>query len=97
MPGLVIERVGLQGGAAATLGARTTASERCGMALAQRTYALTYDELEALRRLHAQSPVQDRDDPVWGYLLSLRLVWLDTASEHSTHRLTSAGRGYAAD
>jgi hypothetical protein len=67
------------------------------MALAQRIYALTHDELEALRRLHAQSPAPDRNDPVWSYLLSLRLVWLDTASGPSKHRLTSAGRGYATD
>jgi hypothetical protein len=67
------------------------------MALAQRIYALTYDELEALRRLHAQSPPPVSDDPVWGYLLSLRLVWLDTDSGPSKHRLTSAGRGYATD
>jgi hypothetical protein len=67
------------------------------MALVQRIYALTYDELEALRRLHAQSPAPDRADPVWGYLLSLGLVWLDTDSGLSTHRLTSAGRGYATD
>lgn len=68
------------------------------MALAQRIYALTYDELEALRRLHEHAPPPDRDDPVWSYLLSLGLVWLDAApSGPSTHRLTSAGRGYATD
>jgi hypothetical protein len=67
------------------------------MALAQRIYALTDNELDALRRLHAQSPAPGRDDPVWGYLLSLGLVWLDTASGPSAHRLTSSGRGYATD
>lgn len=68
------------------------------MALAQRIYALTDDELEALRRLHEQGPAPGRDDPVWSYLLSLGLVWLDTApSGPSTYRLTSAGRGYATD
>ena len=67
------------------------------MALAQRTYALTNDELEALRRLHEHAPAPDRDDPVWSYLLSLGLVWLDTASGPSTHRLTITGRGYATD
>jgi hypothetical protein len=67
------------------------------MALAQRIYALTDDELDALRRLHAQSPAPGRDDPVWGYLLSLGLVWLDSASGPSAHRLTSSGRGYATD
>jgi hypothetical protein len=67
------------------------------MALAQRTYALTYDELEALRRLHRQAPEPACDDPVWSYLLSQGLVWLDTVSAPSTHRLTSAGRGYATD
>ena len=67
------------------------------MALAQRIYALTDDELAALRRLHGQSPTPSGDDPAWSYLLSLGLVWLDTASGSSTHRLTSAGRGYATD
>lgn len=67
------------------------------MALAQRIYALTDDELAALRRLHAQSPAPGGDDPAWSYLLSLGLVWLDTASGSSTHRLTSAGRGYATE
>jgi hypothetical protein len=67
------------------------------MALAQRIYALTDDELDALRRLHAQSPAPGRDDPVWAYLLSLGLVWLDTAAGPSAHRLTSSGRGYATD
>jgi hypothetical protein len=66
MPGLVIER----GRLPTTLRARIPASEGCGMALAQRIYALTDDELDALRRLHAQSPAPGRDDPVWGYLLS---------------------------
>jgi hypothetical protein len=51
------------------------------MALAQRNHALTYDEHEALRQFHAQSPAPDRDDPVWGYLRSLGLVWLDADRE----------------
>lgn len=67
------------------------------MALAQRIYALTEDELEALRRLHEPAPAPVRDDPAWSYLLSLGLVWLDTASGPSMYRLTSAGRGYATD
>ena len=64
---------------------------------ARRTYALTHGELEALRRLREESVAPGADDPVWGYLLALGLVWLDTATEASTMRLTSAGRGYATD
>jgi hypothetical protein len=67
------------------------------MPLAQRVYALTHDELEALRRLGEQSPAPGLDDPAWSYLLSLGLVRLDTARRPWTHRLTSAGRGYATD
>jgi hypothetical protein len=67
------------------------------MPLARRTYALTYDELEALRRVQEGSPAQGSDDPVWGYLVSLGLVWLDTDVRPATIRLTSAGRGYATD
>ena len=69
-----------------------------GMVLAQRIYALTEDELEALRRLNEKTPAPGRDDPVWSYLQSLGLVWLDTAASGSpTYRLTSVGRGYATD
>jgi hypothetical protein len=67
------------------------------MALIQRIYALTHGELEALRRLHEQAQAPGPDDPVWSYLLSLELVWLDTAALPSTVVLTSAGRGYATE
>jgi hypothetical protein len=64
---------------------------------ARRIYALTHDELEALRRLHEGSPAPAFDDPAWSYLLSLGLVWTDGATRPATHRLTSVGRGYATD
>jgi hypothetical protein len=67
------------------------------MPLAQRLYAFTHDELGALRRLQEGSLAPDFDDPAWSYLLELGLVWLDTAREPATYRLTSAGRGYATD
>jgi hypothetical protein len=67
------------------------------MPLERRLYALTYDELEALRRLHEQSPAPGPEEPVWSYLLSLGLVWLDTATLPATPRLTIEGRGYATD
>jgi hypothetical protein len=69
----------------------------CSMPLERRIRALTYDELEALRRLQGGSPAPGPDDPVWSYLLSLRLVWLDTATVPATLGLTSAGRRYATD
>lgn len=53
--------------------------------LERRIYALTYEELEALRRLQE------------GSLASLGLVWLDTAATLPTVVLTSAGRGYATE
>jgi hypothetical protein len=65
--------------------------------LEQRIHALTHGELEALSRLQKRSPVPCLDDPAWTYLLALRLVWLDTASEPARFRLTVAGRGYATD
>jgi hypothetical protein len=58
---------------------------------------LTHDELEALRRLHEQSPSPRPDDPAWSYLVSLGLVWLDTAAMPPTVGLTRAGRGYATE
>jgi len=67
------------------------------MPLTQRLYALAHDELEALRRLQEQSPAPSPDDPAWSYPLSQGLVWLDTATQPSTYRLTSAGRGYATE
>lgn len=67
------------------------------MALVRRTFALTVDELEALRGVQAGSPAQGPDDPVWRYLVSLGLVWLDTDVEPATILLTSAGRGYPTD
>jgi hypothetical protein len=50
----------------------------------QRIHALTYDELEALRRLQEGSPAPGPDDLAWSYLLSLGLVWLDTATLPAT-------------
>jgi hypothetical protein len=67
------------------------------MPLERRIYALTYDELGALRRLQVGAPAPDPDDPTWSYLLELGLVWLDTATVPPTLGLTSAGRGYATD
>jgi hypothetical protein len=67
------------------------------MPLEQRIHALTHDELEALRRLQEGSLAPGLDDPAWGYLLELGLVWLDSATEPVTHRLTSVGRGYATE
>ena len=65
------------------------------MPLEQRIHALTHGELDALSRLQQQSPVPGIDDPAWSYLLALRLVWLDTATEPARLRLTVTGRGYA--
>ena len=65
------------------------------MSLGRRIYALTYDEVEALRRLHEGSETPGLDDPAWSYLLELGLVWSDTESQ--TLGLTSSGRGYATD
>jgi len=67
------------------------------MPLTQRPYALTYDELEALRRLQEQSPAPSAEEPAWSHLLSIGFVWLDTATQPSTYRLTSAGRRYATE
>ena len=67
------------------------------MPLKRRLYALTYDELEALRRLQEGACAPSRDDPAWSYLLSLGLVWFDPAARESKVGLTSAGRGYATD
>jgi hypothetical protein len=64
---------------------------------ARRIYALTYDELEALRCLQEGSSAPGPDDPVWSYLLELGLVWLDAAAVPPKLGLTSAGRGYATD
>ena len=64
---------------------------------AQRLHALTHAELEALRRLQEGSPAPSLDDPAWSCLMGLGLVWLDSATVPGTHRLTSAGRGYATD
>jgi hypothetical protein len=65
--------------------------------LVRRIHALTHDELEALRRLQEGLPAARADDPAWDYLISLGLVWRDTARLPPTHGLTSAGRGYATD
>jgi len=67
------------------------------MALAQRIYALTHDEFEALSQLKEHSQAPGLGDPAWSYLLSLGLVWVDTATQPARLRLTSAGRGYATD
>ena len=67
------------------------------MPLDRRVYALTYDELEALRRLQEGSPAPGSDDPVWAYLRELGLVCIGAAPLPSSVRLTSAGRGYATD
>jgi hypothetical protein len=67
------------------------------MPLVRRTFALTFDELKALRGVQEGSPAQGPNDPVWRYLVSLGLVWLDTDVRPATIRLTSAGRGYATD
>jgi hypothetical protein len=48
------------------------------MPLEQRIHALTYDELEALRRLQEGSPAPGPDDLAWSYLLSVGLVRVDT-------------------
>ena len=67
------------------------------MPLEQRIHALTHGELDALSRLQHQWPVPGLDDPAWSYLLALRLVWLDTATEPARLRLTVTGRSYATD
>jgi hypothetical protein len=64
---------------------------------ARRTYALTHDELAALRRVQEGAPAQGPRDPVWSYLMSIGLVWLDTDVQPATIRLSSAGSGYATD
>ena len=67
------------------------------MPLERRVYALTYDEVEALRRLQEGAEAPGVDDPAWSYLVELGLVWLDTATSSVRLGLTSAGRGYATD
>ena len=66
------------------------------MSLEQRVYALTYDEVEAMRRLQEGLEAPGVDDPAWSYLLGLGLVWSD-ADVPQTLGLTSAGRGYATE
>lgn len=58
-------------------------------------YALTYDEVEAMRRLQEGLDAPGVDDPAWSYLLELGLVWSDAESQ--TLGLTSSGRGYATE
>ena len=91
----------LPGGAAAkriaTGGCETHEATVRGMPLERRIYALTYDELEALRRFQEGSPAPLADDPAWSDLLSLGRVWVDAATLRRTVGLTSAGRGYATD
>ena len=53
-------------------------------------------------RIRDRSPAGARyvdasDDPAWSYLVSLGLVWVDTATLRPTVGLTSAGRGYTTD
>ncbi|HET6174199.1 MAG TPA: hypothetical protein VFD90_16425 [Gaiellales bacterium] len=67
------------------------------MPLERRIYALTHDELEALRRLQEGLLAPETDDAVWTYLADLKLVWLDANARPATYRLTSSGRGYSTD
>jgi hypothetical protein len=43
------------------------------------------------------SPAPGANDPAWGYLRELGLVWRDAEAIPSEFGLTSAGRGYATD
>jgi hypothetical protein len=82
-------------GAATTPDAASVLSRR--MPRVRRIYALTHDELEALRRLQEGSHAPGADDPAWSYLVALGLVWMETDSQPSRLGLTSAGRSYATD
>jgi hypothetical protein len=54
-------------------------------------------EYLALRQLQEGAPAPAADFPVWGYLLSIGLVWIDSKGQSPMVRLTPEGRSYSAD
>jgi hypothetical protein len=54
-------------------------------------------EYLALRQLQAGTAAPPPGLPVWGYLLSIGLVWIDRQAQPPIVRLTPEGRRYSTD
>jgi hypothetical protein len=54
-------------------------------------------EYLALRQLQQGEPAPPASFTVWGYLLSIGLVWIDRHTQPPVVRLTPEGRGYSTD
>ncbi|MDP9255643.1 MAG: hypothetical protein M3Q31_03670 [Actinomycetota bacterium] len=61
-----------------------------------RTHGLNDEEDAAIHALQEAAPAPPADHPVWAYLVSTSLVWIDKGVQPPTVRLTPYGRSYPA-
>jgi hypothetical protein len=58
------------------------------------TNGLSDEELAALLALRQEGDAPVAEDPIWDYLVSANLVWIDRDVHPHRARLTPEGRGY---
>jgi len=58
------------------------------------TNGLSDEELVALRALQQERDAPVAEDPIWDYLVSAKLVWIDRDAHPHQVRLTPEGRAY---
>jgi hypothetical protein len=58
------------------------------------TNGLSNEELVALRALQREGDAPVAEDPIWDYLVSANLVWIDREVHPHRARLTPEGRAY---
>jgi hypothetical protein len=58
------------------------------------TNGLSDEELVALRALQQEGDAPVAEDPIWDYLVSANLVWIDLEVHPHRARLTPEGQAY---
>lgn len=61
------------------------------------SHGLNDAEYAALRALQEAASAPPATSPVWGFMLSAGLVWIDWQVRPPAVRLTTAGRSYPTD
>ena len=62
-----------------------------------RPHGLSDEEYDVIRALQEAAPTPPVGHPIWEYLESSGLVWIDRYTQPNAVRLTPVGRGYPHD